>query len=47
MLRKKNWIPVALLVVALAAIGVGVLRGELPILLEKSIAVCLECIGIG
>lgn len=36
-----------LAVLGLAMMGWGVFRGEMPVVLEKAINICLECIGIG
>ena len=33
--------------VALCFIGVGLLRGENLVVLQKAVHICLECIGIG
>ena len=38
---------VALLIVGVAMVGFGVMRGEAYALLAKAIRLCLECIGIG
>ena len=33
--------------VALCFIGIGLLRGENLVVLQKAVHICLECIGIG
>ncbi len=33
--------------VALCCIGIGLLRGENLVVLQKAVHICLECIGIG
>ena len=38
---------VALLIVGVAMVGFGVMRGEADAVLAKAIRLCLECIGIG
>lgn len=38
---------VLLLAVAAAMIGFGIYRGELDVVFNKAINICLECIGIG
>ncbi len=38
---------ICLAVVGLVMMGWGIFRGELPVVLEKAINICLECIGIG
>ena len=36
-----------LLVVAVACICFGALRGEAEIVLRKAVRICMECIGVG
>ena len=38
---------VALLIVGVAMVGFGIMRGEADAVLAKAIRLCLECIGIG
>lgn len=38
---------VLLLVIATALIGFGIYRGEVDVVFNKAINICLECIGIG
>lgn len=38
---------VALLIVGVAMVGFGIMRGEADTVLAKAIRLCLECIGIG
>lgn len=43
----KPAVQVALLVVGVAMVCFGVMRGEADTVLAKAIRLCLECIGIG
>lgn len=36
-----------LAIIGLLMMGVGIYRGEMPVVFEKAIHICLECIGIG
>lgn len=47
MIRKKNWMAVFLLILAVGFMLLGYHRGEVFVIFQKSIHVCLECIGIG
>lgn len=38
---------IGLAVIGLVMMGFGVFRGEVPVVLEKAINICMECIGIG
>ena len=39
--------PSILLITGVVLIAFGIWRGELQIIMEKAVMVCLECIGIG
>ena len=43
----KPMVQVALLIVGIAMVCFGVMRGEADAVLAKAIRLCLECIGIG
>lgn len=43
----KPVVQVALLIVGIAMVCFGVMRGEADGVLAKAIRLCLECIGIG
>ena len=43
----KTMVQVALLIVGIAMVCFGVMRGEADAVLAKAIRLCLECIGIG
>lgn len=45
--RIKNHAWVILLIVGAIMIGIGIIREEHLMVLEKAIMICLECIGIG
>lgn len=44
---KKRLLQIGLLVLAIALLGVGIWRGEVTLVLNKAINICLECIGLG
>lgn len=46
-IEKNKAIPFVFLAVAVVMIGVGILRGEHLVVLQKAVNICLECIGIG
>lgn len=45
--RTRRLIAGAILVVAVMMIVYGMYRGEVSIVLNKAVNVCLECIGLG
>lgn len=38
---------ICLAILGIGAMAFGVYRGEMPVVLEKAINICMECIGIG
>lgn len=48
MRKWKEYLPATLLILAGAAMmGYGIYRGEMTVVFQKAIQICLECIGIG
>lgn len=45
--RTRGLIAGAIVVVAVMMIVYGIYRGEVSIVLNKAVNVCLECIGLG
>lgn len=45
--RTRRLIAGAILVVAVTMLVYGIYRGEVSIVLNKAVNVCLECIGLG
>ncbi len=43
----QPYIKYAVLIFALAFIGIGLMREEQIVVLKKAVNICLECIGIG
>lgn len=43
----KNLFKIALLIVSAAFIAIGIVRGEVSLILQKAVRVCMECIGLG
>lgn len=46
-MKKNKIIPYILIIVSIVLIILGVNKGELSPILNKSIHICMECIGIG
>lgn len=40
-------VPIVLLAVGAAFVGIGIGKGQAAEVLQKAIRICLECIGIG
>jgi len=47
MSRRLQVLRIGLLVLAVAAIALGAMNGEVRTVITKAVNVCLECIGIG
>ncbi len=45
--KAKNLVQLALLVVGTGMVAYGAGRGEAAVVLGKAIKLCLECVGIG
>ncbi len=45
--EMPRWSGYVVAVVGLAMMAYGVYRGEMAIVMQKAINICLECIGIG
>ena len=46
-LKSKKTIQIVLLITGVMMITYGVFRGEVDVVLNKAIKICLECVGIG
>ena len=44
---QVNLLPILVALLGIGSIIYGVSRGEAPVMFEKAINICLECIGIG
>lgn len=45
--KWKNRLTASILVLAVAFLTVGVLRGENTVVWRKAVNLCMECIGLG
>ncbi|MEY8393033.1 thioredoxin [Lachnospiraceae bacterium] len=45
--RRSSPCGICAAILGLAMMGYGIFRGEMPVVLEKAINICMECIGIG
>lgn len=46
-LKNSRWGGICMAAFGLAVMGFGIYRGEVSVVFEKAIHICLECIGIG
>jgi len=46
-LFSSRWLGVILAALGLLMMGFGIYRGELSVVFQKAVNICLECIGIG
>ena len=42
-----RWVGLLTAMVGVGCMAFGIYRGEMAVVLEKAIRICLECIGIG
>jgi hypothetical protein len=45
--KEKTWLTIGVLLIGVMFLAVGIWRGEPAIVLDKAVALCMECIGIG
>lgn len=45
--QASRWLGIALALVGAAMMAYGIARGEMQVVMQKAINICLECIGIG
>lgn len=45
--KELRWPGIALALVGAAMMAYGIARGEMQVVMQKAINICLECIGIG
>lgn len=45
--QKKNYLAYTIIALGIALMIAGTLNGEISVVLNKAINICLECIGIG
>lgn len=46
-MKKQAFITAGLIVLALAFVVIGTLRGEDTVVWRKAVNICMECIGLG
>lgn len=45
--KRRTVVFAGVLVIGVAFVALGILRGETDVVLRQAITICLECIGIG
>lgn len=43
----RSILAAAVLLAGIAFVAVGVTRGEVAVVLQKAVVICMECIGLG
>ncbi len=43
----KNTVSILLLLLALSFVALGMYRGEVSVVFNKAIRICMECVGLG
>ena len=46
-LKRPQMIGISLAALGLIAMALGIYRGEVSVVFEKAVNICMECIGIG
>lgn len=46
-MRKKQHVALIVFMAGFAFLVIGIYRGEVAVVLQKAVTICLECIGIG
>lgn len=46
-MRLEQFLPWLFVAAGIGCMALGALRGEVRILFEKAVNICLECVGIG
>ena len=46
-MKKQAFVTTGLIMLALALVVVGMLRGEDTVVWRKAVNICMECIGLG
>lgn len=44
---RSSGIGVGIVIAGLLLMGFGICRGEMSVVLEKAVNICMECVGIG